>query len=261
MQDTLADSFYAPPPGYGRVRLDVQWDGRDFVGWQSQARGRSVQDTLHAALSHLGDARRPVAAGRTDAGVHALCMPTHVDVVDGTLRTSIERLPWALNALLPRDLVVLGASAAPGFHARFSCRQRAYVYRLLRAPHRAPLEEGRALHVARALDVAAMRMAGTHFVGRHDFAALATRDERQSVREIHELVLVEHGSLLEVHVRGESFLRHMVRALVGTLLLVGEGKLVPDDVPEILARRDRKLAGRNVAPHGLYFAGARYSNS
>lgn len=254
-----AGGMYGPPEGFVRVRVDVQWDGRGFVGWQSQPDARSVQDTLHAAVERYAEAARPVAAGRTDAGVHALCMPTHVDVRLESLKVPSGRFAQALNAVLPRDVAVLAASVAPaGFHARFSCRSRSYVYRIVRSRQRLPLEEGRALRVPSALDLESMRAAAARLVGRHDFAAFATREERQTVREVLALDVVEVGAALEVRVTGESFLRHMVRALVGTLLLAGEGKLDADGVAWILARGERSLAGRNVLPHGLYFERAEY---
>ena len=250
---------YAPPEGWRRLRLELEWDGAGFVGWQSQPGARSVQDTLHAAFGPLAEAARPVAAGRTDAGVHALCMPVHVDLRADSLRPAPEQLARALNAHLPPDLAVRVAEVAPpGFHARFSCTERRYLYRVLRAPGRRPLWEGRALRCAAPLDLAAMREAAHSLLGRHDFAAFATREERQTVRELRELRLEEEGELLDLHLRGESFLRHMVRGLVGTLLAVGEGRLEPVAVAGILAGRDRRAAGRNVAAHGLYFAGASY---
>lgn len=252
--------MYAPPPGFLRLHLTAQWDGAGFVGWQSQARGRSVQDTLHGAFGRFAEAARPVAAGRTDAGVHALCMPLHIDVREGSLRPPLKRLTRALNGVLPPDLAVLRAELAPpGFHARFSCSSRAYLYRILRSEVRLPLEEGRALRVSGPLDLAAMRAASLPLLGRHDFAAFATREERQTVRELLTLELREVGPILEVHLSGASFLRHMVRAIVGTLLLAGQGKLAAGDVAGILVQGERGRAGANVPAHGLYFAGAGYS--
>ena len=254
--------MYAPPPGSLRLRLTAQWDGAAFVGWQSQARGRSVQDTLHGALQTFAETARPVAAGRTDAGVHALCMPLHLDVKEGSLRPPLGRLARALNGALPPDLAILSAEVAPaGFHARHSCSSRAYLYRILRSEVRLPLEQGRALRVAGPLDLAAMRGAAAGLIGRHDFAAFATREERHTVRELLFLEVREAGPILEVWVTGESFLRHMVRAVVGTLLLVGQGKLAPGEVADILAAGKRDRAGANVPAHGLYFVGASYGDT
>lgn len=256
-------SQYAPPTGFRRLRLSVGWDGRAFAGWQSQPNAPSVQDTLHAALGRLGggDAARPVAAGRTDAGVHAEQMPLHWDVPQ-TFRVPPERLARALNAHLSPALSVQSAvEAAPGFHARFACIERRYVYRLWVAAQRHALWDGRALHVSADLAADAMNLAARTLLGRHDFAAFATQEDRQTVRELRRLQVVappDGQGLWEIHVAGESFLRHMVRGLVGTLLLVGQGRLSPAAVADILAAGERAKAGPNVAPHGLYFAGASY---
>lgn len=249
---------YAPPPGHQRLQLQASWDGAGFVGWQAQAAGRSVQDTLQAALGGIVTAAlRPVAAGRTDAGVHALAMPLHWDVAG--LRVSPERLLRALNARLPPDLAVsLCQPAPPNFHARFCCTERRYLYRLRPAPVRAPLLASRVLHLPAVLNLGAMQAAAALLVGEHDFAAFATREERQTRRRLHRLEVMPAGDELHLHVWGESFLRHMVRALVGTLVQVGRGELAAGEVASVLASGKRAQAGPNVPPHGLYFAGARY---
>lgn len=257
---------YAPPTGFRRWRLSVAWDGRAYAGWQAQANAPSVQDTLQAALVRLGGrgAARPVAAGRTDAGVHAEAMPLHWDVPD-SFSVPPAQWPRALNAHLPPDIAVLDAfPAPPGFHARFSCVERRYVYRLWVSPQRHPLWEGRALHVPGELDAGEMNRAAQLLVGVHDFAAFATREDRQTVRELLTLEVLPgvtrlpSGELWEIRVSGESFLRHMVRGLVGTLLLTGQGRRAADEVRAVLASRERAQAGANATPSGLYFAGARY---
>jgi len=254
---------YAPPAGHTRCRLEVQWDGAGFVGWQSQPGQRSVQDTLQTALNSLAPgvpdlALRPVAAGRTDTGVHAETMTVHWDVSD-VLSLPLERLIRALNGKLPPDLSVLAlAPAEPGFHARYSCTGRSYVYRVLNSPQRFPLWHGRALHVSQPLDTATMHQAAQRLVGDHDFAAFATREERQTRRTLFQLDVLSQSPLVELHLTGESFLRQMVRGLVGTLLQVGRGELTPDDISAVLESRDRAQAGPNVSPHGLYFVGAHY---
>lgn len=257
------EHHYRPPEGYERWRLTLSWDGAEFVGWQSQPGARSVQDTLWQALWPLlagpGSAFRPVAAGRTDAGVHAEAMTAHVDVRLGSFRPGAPQLARAINAHLPPDLAVTDIKpAAPGFHARFSCTGRAYVYRVVNAPQRRPLWAGRALHHPARLDVAMMQEAASFLIGEHDFAAFATQEERQTVRELRRLDVRRAGELTEFHVAGESFLRYMVRGLVGTLLSVGEGKLDSAQVAGILASQQRAQAGANAPPHGLYFAQAEY---
>lgn len=263
---TLPRTF-TPPPGCTRLRLLLAWDGAGFAGWQAQANAPSVQDTLRAALVRLGGegVARAVAAGRTDAGVHAAAMPAHVDVPQD-FRIPPAKLARALNAHLPPSVAVLEVGAAPpGFHARFSCTERRYTYTFLAAPQRHPLWAGRALHLPGPLNVDAMNVAAARLIGTHDFAAFATREDRQTVRELRALTVrpgpvVPGGAVWEVHVAGESFLRHMVRGLVGTLLLVGQGKLGKEDVTAILAGRERARAGANVPAHGLTFTGASYDS-
>lgn len=246
---------YRPPDGHERWRLDLSWHGAAFCGWQIQPLGRSVQGVLHTALEALcGGARHPVAAGRTDSGVHAEHMPVHADLVSVRPRD----LARALNAVLPRDLAVLAAAPAPaGFHARFSCTARHYRYRLLVSPERRPLWEGRAWHSG-PLDLDAMTAAAALLTGRRDFAAFATREDRQTVRELRAVTLHPQGEVLEVRLSGESFLRHMVRGIVGSLVEVGRGHSTPAALAHALASGERARTGPNLPAHGLHFVGADY---
>ena len=247
------------------MRLELEYDGTDFAGWQVQAQGeRTIQGVLEAALEPLGESSRPIAAGRTDAGVHALRMTAHVDVAHGVPEDKVVR---ALNARLPADVRVISChEVSPHFHARFSCEWRAYRYRILNAPVASALERHRALWVPQRLEVAPMRDAARWLIGHHDFAAFATQEERQTVRDVFECSVRslptiwsrEEQRYIEVRIVGASFLRHMVRGIVGTLLEVGVGKLESGTVRRVLESRDRAQAGPNVAPHGLYFEQAGY---
>lgn len=246
---------YRPPEGFERWCLELSWHGGAFRGWQLQPQARSVQGVLHAGLTGLcGDARHPVAAGRTDSGVHAERMVAHAD-----LRAPRTReLARALNAVLPRDLAVLRAAPAPaGFHARFSCVGRHYRYLLLVSPQRRPLWAGRAWHSG-PLDVGAMAAAAALLPGRRDFAAFATREDRHTVRELRAVTLHPQGELLEVRLSGESFLRHMVRGIVGSLVEVGRGRSGPEELARALASGERAQTGPNLPAHGLHFVGADY---
>ncbi|HWG85705.1 MAG TPA: tRNA pseudouridine(38-40) synthase TruA [Deinococcales bacterium] len=245
-----------PPPGFRRLRLAVEYDGSAFLGWQVQPEGRTVQGALEAALVPLGPHGRVVAAGRTDAGVHARRMPAHVDVAFSLPPGQVLR---ALNARLPEDARVLECQEAPpAWHARFSCRWRAYRYRILNRPVSSPLERCRALWVPQPLDSAAMREAVGRLVGRHDFAAFATQEERQTEREVLAVRLDATRDGADLLIAGESFLRHMVRGITGTLVQVGLGKLDATGVEAALASRSRAQAGPNVGPQGLYFEAAGY---
>ncbi len=245
-----------------RVRLTLEFDGTDFYGWQRQASGeRTVQATVEEAFRALPGEHSPVlAAGRTDAGVHALAMVAHADT---TSRIPPEKLRLALNAHLPEDVKVLAlAPAAPDFEAQFDCLYRRYLYRLrvMRGDPRGMVTlRRRLLAVHWHPDVAAMQEAASLLVGTHDFATFATQETRTTVRTVHLCELREERGELRLHVAADGFLRNMVRTIVGTLLWVGRGKLAPADIPRLLAARDRRLAGHNVGPQGLYFVEAGYS--
>lgn len=247
--------------GARRVRLLLEYDGTGFQGWQRQPGGeRTVQAVVEGAFSRLpGEHGSVIAAGRTDAGVHALAMVAHADT---TSELPDERLRMALNAHLPRDVVVLAlATTDPGFEAQFSCRYRRYLYRMRVVrddPRRLAIDRHRVLPVFRRLDVEAMKEATRHLVGRHDFAAFATQETRSTTREVLLCELREAGRELHLHIAADGFLRNMVRTVVGTLLWVGKGKLRPDDVRDVLESRDRRRAGHNVGPQGLYFVEAGY---
>lgn len=251
----------ADVPAARRVRLTLEFDGTEFQGWQWQPTGeRTVQGALQAAFAKLpGVHGAVVAAGRTDAGVHALAMVAHVDT---TTAIPDAKLRLALNAHLPRDVLVLDlASVRPDFEAQYHCRYRRYLYRMRPArddPRGLALDRHRVLPVLRRVDVAAMQAATHHLVGRHDFSSFATQETRPPVRTVHLCEVRVDGAELRLHVAGDGFLRNMVRTIVGTLLWVGKGKLRPEDVAAVLAARDRARAGPNVGPQGLYFVEAGY---
>ena len=248
-----------------KIKITLEYDGTDFYGWQVQAKTgeRTVQGVLEAALRDVpGAVPRVMAAGRTDAGVHALAMTAHY-LTEDTI--PIARAAAALNARLPSDVRVLRAEAAPpDFEAQFGCRYRRYEYRMrsLGDPcglAGSALDRHRVLLLPQRLAVGAMQAAALHFEGTHDFAALATQETRPTVRTVFLCRLAAHGADLTLHVAADGFLRNMVRALVGTLLWVGEGKLRPEEIPARLERRDRRQLGPNVPPHGLYFVEAGYT--
>ncbi len=245
-----------------RIKLTLEFDGTHFYGWQVQAKTgeRTVQGVIEAALSNIPGARpRVMGAGRTDAGVHALAMVAHYDTEDAI---PIKKVSKALNARLPADVRALQAEeVGPEFESQFSCRYRRYVYRmrLTRGSlETTALERHRVLFLSQRLDVEAMQAATAYFEGTRDFAALATQETRGTVRTVHLCRLDVEGRNLTLHIAADGFLRNMVRTVVGTLLYVGEGKLQPHDIAPILESRDRKKAGPNVPPHGLYFVEAGY---
>jgi tRNA pseudouridine38-40 synthase len=245
-----------------RLKLTLEYDGTNFHGWQLQVKAgkRTVQGVLQHACTKLpGEHSNLKAAGRTDAGVHALAMVAHIDT---TTPIPNDKLILALNAHLPEDVRVYQIeNVAPGFDAQFDCLYRRYAYKMKLARDHfqgTALERGRVLFLYQEFDTAAMQQAAKYFEGNHDFASLATQEIRETVRTVYLCELEVNERNLNLHIAADGFLRNMVRAVVGTLMEVGEGKLKPDDIRTILASKDRSQAGQNVPPHGLYFVEAGY---
>jgi tRNA pseudouridine38-40 synthase len=267
------------------LKLRIQYDGTDLHGSQLQAeeRGRTVQGELETALVTLtGTPVRVALAGRTDSGVHAWGQVASLDFPETASLKMPEAVMRALNGNLPRDIAVTGAEFAPkGFHARFSARRRAYRYLFWDSPAPSPMLARYTLHVKRQRDWDAMAQAALLLVGTHDFAAFAGQgmgvpgdqgyDERPgTVRDMHLARVLRlpdeaspwlwelpaggetgSGKLVALDLVANAFLPQMVRAIVGTLLEVGEGKRTVDDIERVLESRDRRAAGPTAKPHGL----------
>lgn len=243
-----------------RFCLTVEFDGRPFMGWQYQDHGPSVQGALEAAVFKVtGEETQVVAAGRTDAGVHAMAMVAHVDI-----EKSIApfRLMEALNAHLRPDPVAILAceEAAPDFHARFSATKRRYRYRIVN--RRAPLtfDKGLAWQVAAPLDHEAMHAAAQILVGKHDFTTFRSVhcQSASPLKTLDKLTVSRWGSEIVVETEARSFLHHQVRSMVGCLKMVGEGKWTARDLEKALHARDRAALGFNAPPDGLYFVSVDY---
>ena len=242
-----------------RFALGIEYDGTDFHGWQRLTHGDTVQGALEAALAFVAD--RPVeviCAGRTDAGVHATGQVVHFD-------TDAARAPFAWmmgsNSRLPRSVAVTWAQEVDAdFHARFSARARRYRYRLLNRRVRPALEARFVAWERAPLDADAMHAAAQGLLGEHDFSAFRTSQCQapNPVRDLQELRVERHGDEIHVEVQANAFLHHMVRNLVGTLLMVGRGEQDVAWPARILAGRDRTQAGPTAPAEGLTFLGPRY---
>jgi tRNA pseudouridine38-40 synthase len=237
-----------------RYRLTLEYDGGPFRGWQRQSDGGSVQQALEDAVrGFCGEDVQVVAAGRTDAGVHARGQVAHLDLARSV---TPETLRNALNHhLRPRPIAVLAAAVAPDdFHARFSAKARHYLYRI--ANRRAPLalDAGRAWQVPIPLDAEVMHEAAQHLIGRHDFTSFrsALCQAKSPVKTLDRLTIRRLGDRLEITALARSFLHHQVRNMVGTLKLVGEGRCPVSHVAAVLAARDRAAAGPTAPACGLY---------
>jgi len=243
-----------------RWRLTIEYDGGPFMGWQRQEHGPSVQQALEEALQRMtGEQASFTAAGRTDAGVHALAMSAHVDL---TKPLTPHRLREGLNALVrPRPISVIEvAEVADDWHARFSCVGRRYLYRILNRRAPPALDAGKVWHIAVPLDVEAMGEGAAHLVGRHDFTTFrsAQCQSDSPVKTLDSLKVTRVGDEIHVEAAARSFLHHQVRSMVGCLGLVGRGQWKPGDMLKALEARDRAALGLNAPPHGLYFVQALY---
>lgn len=260
--------------GLANIKLVIEYDGTDFHGSQVQAGQRTVQGELERALRQLTQEKvQAMFSGRTDSGVHAIGQVVN-------FRTSVRHdtgtYVRALNAILPKDVAVRQAEEVePGFHSRYSARSREYRYTILNAAVPSPILRRYALHVAGKLDLAAMSRACQVLVGRHDFASFTGAgrgvpdqdsgievdggDEGDTVREIYHAGLdcscrlpeESSGRLVELDISANAFLPHMMRNIVGTLLLVGRGKIDWLGLATVLRAKDRRLAGPTAGPHGL----------
>ncbi len=249
----------------GVVRLTIAYDGAPFAGWAAQPGLRTVQGEFDAALQRiLGGPVSLAVAGRTDAGVHAWGQVASFEPD----AAPPGELAYRLNAVLPPEICVIEASAAPaGFNARRDARSRTYCYRVLASPVRQPLEIGRALWWPHPVERKALDRCAASLMGRHDFTAF-TPTQTEHVRFEREVIRAEWraqsvaepfpGELLELWIEADAFMRHMVRVLVGTMLEVANGGRSRESFEELLLGAPRERAGETASPHGLYLASVSY---
>jgi tRNA pseudouridine38-40 synthase len=237
-----------------RYKLTIEYDGAPFAGWQVQAEQTTVQGVLMAAIEALsGESARVQGAGRTDAGVHARAQVAHVDLAKDWDADTVRD---ALNAhLRPHPVAVLAAEkAAAGFNARTSAVRRHYLYRIVNRRADLTLDRGRAWRVPRPLDTAAMHAAAQRLVGKHDFTTFRSTEcqAKSPVKTLQQLDVARDGEEVTVLAAARSFLHNQVRSMVGSLVMVGEGKWTADDLARALQARDRTACGQVAPPDGLY---------
>ncbi|HET7202902.1 MAG TPA: tRNA pseudouridine(38-40) synthase TruA [Steroidobacteraceae bacterium] len=242
-----------------RIALGIEYDGSAFAGWQYQRHARTVQGELQRALGRVAD--HPVelvAAGRTDAGVHALAMVAHFDT---TASRPLHAWVLGANANASAEVTVLWAQKVPDtFHARHDARARRYLYRILDRRLRPALERHLVCWVRNGLDAARMHGAAQALVGQHDFSSFRAAECQSPtpVRDLTDIAVERNGPYVELSLRANAFLHHMVRNIAGSLILIGHGERPVDWLGEVLRLRDRTRAGPTAPPQGLYFAGAEY---
>jgi tRNA pseudouridine38-40 synthase len=244
------------------LKLTIQYDGTNYVGWQRQASGTSIQGLIEDALAPIeGRSVTVHGAGRTDAGVHALAQVASVGVETPLDAATLGR---ALNVALPKDVRITAVEdVEPGFHARFSATGKTYEYRIVDGPFVSAFHFRHVWHVPQALDLEAMRQAAEPLAGRHDFAAYQGTGSvvHSTERTIERLDWEEGGGFdrpLVMRVTGDGFLRYMVRNIVGTLVEVGAGRWDRRRPLAILESRSRGQGGRTAPPEGLFLVSVRY---
>lgn len=239
--------------------LTLCFDGSAYHGWQVQENAVTVQSTLQDAVQRiLGVRENIIGCSRTDAGVHA-------EMFCCNMRTEKEmppeKLQTALNAVLPRNIAVLSVKEEPyEFHARYDCKGKVYKYLIWNARTRSPFYENRAYHYPWPLDVPMLNEQIRQFLGQHDFSAFCASGSsvEDRVREITRAEILRNGDLVEIYIGGNGFLYNMVRIMVGTLLDIQSGAILPNSIPEILEQKNRKNAGVTAPAHGLYLHQVNY---
>ena len=251
-----------------RIALGLQYDGSSYSGWQSQLSLNTVQDKLEAAITRfVGDNStdelvRVITAGRTDTGVHALGQVVHLDV-------NVEREDWSwvrgINSFLPDSIVVNWAKpVSEEFSARFSAYERTYIYAMHAGPCRSPMAAARAGYLMmpadKWFDVPAMEAAAQCLIGEHDFSSFRSSEcqAKSPIKTLYSIEIISAQPWLYFKIRGNAFLHHMVRNLVGTFLMIATGKQSSEWMSEVLAAKDRRVAAPTFAPDGLYLAKIAY---
>ena len=248
------------------IKLTIAYDGSGFHGWQIQPGVPTIQGALNDAASQITQEKIILhGASRTDAGVHALGQVAHFKTQSDLAATEFQR---ALNGILPPTIRIVNVEeVGPDFHSRWQSQAKTYRYRIFRGKVLSPFDHLRVLHYPYPLDEDAMAAAARLFEGEHDFSSFAASSgsedddrDRQMTRVIHSSEIVREKDREEIAyvVRGQSFLRYMVRKIVGTLIDVGRGKLTTADIPRIFEARDRNLSGATMPPEGLYLVSLEY---
>lgn len=242
-----------------RIKIIVAYDGTNYNGWQVQPAGITIEGVLNQALTEL--LREPITvigASRTDSGVHSL---GNAAVFDTNTKIPAEKISYALNQYLPEDIVIQDScEMPPDFHPRRCASRKTYEYKILNRTFPMPLNRHDTYFCYRKIDVEKMQQAAQYFIGEHDFKSFCSvhAQVESTVRTIYDLTVTKHQDIITIRITGSGFLYNMVRILAGTLLQAGIGERQPEEMPRILAAKERAAAGPTAPAHGLTMAGIEF---
>ena len=243
-----------------RVALGIEYDGSEYYGFQKQkSTEQTIQGNLENSISKVANhSIKTFCSGRTDAGVHAFMQVVHFDTES---RRSTREWVRGINSYLPHDIKVLWSKELDEtFHARYSATHRSYLYRILNNQTPSALWSKRSLFVPQKLDIRAMRAASKYLIGEHDFSSFRGSgcQSNSPVRTIENIKITKKNNFITFELRANAFLLHMVRIIIGTLLMVGKREIKPVEMKNILNEKDRRISGKTVSSSGLYFLGPKY---
>ena len=234
------------------IKLTIEYDGKEFHGWQKQPNRLNIQGEIEKAIEHVtGEKVELIASGRTDAGVHALGQIANFKT---NSEFPIEKLPIAINSQVRRAIRIQNAEEVDeNFHSRFSCKKKTYRYVIDNSKYGSAIYRNISYHIPLKLNVENMKKAISYFIGEHDFKAFKSSgtSSKSSVRTIFNAQIITEGNYIIIELTGNGFLYNMVRIISGTLVEVGLDKIKPEEIPEIIESKDRSNAGKTLPPHGL----------
>ena len=242
------------------IKLTIEYDGKDFNGWQKQPTKLNIQGTIEQAIKQItGEDIELNASGRTDAGVHALGQVANFKT---NSKIPIEKFAIAINSKLKRSIVIKKAEEVDErFHSRLSCKRKTYRYIINNSLEGTAIYRNLETHIPQKLDIEKMKKAVKYFEGEHDFKAFKASgtSSKSSVRTIYEAKVYQENEKIMIELTGNGFLYNMVRIIAGTLVEVGFGKIEPEKIPEIIQEGKRENAGKTLSPNGLYLVKVMYS--
>lgn len=242
------------------IKLTIEYDGKEFNGWQKQPNKLNIQGEIERAISSITQEENIelIASGRTDAGVHGLGQVANFKT---NSKLPIEKIAIAINSQVKKSIRIVGAEEVEErFHSRYNCKQKTYRYVINNSEYGSAVFRNFEYHMPIKLDVEKMKQAVVHFVGQHDFAAFKSSgtSSKSSVRTIYQAEVKRENDRIIIELTGNGFLYNMVRIISGTLVEVGLGKISPNDIPQIIENKDRTKAGKTLPPHGLFLVEVKY---